>query len=58
MTTQQQTAFYQGFDDRSAGKPMAEAFTLTPETANAYRNGYVEACYAADDGRGREGWYE
>lgn len=58
MTTSQQTAYYRGFDDRSAGQPMADSFSLTPETANAYLNGYVAACYAADDGKGREGWHE
>lgn len=58
MTNAQQTAFDKGYTDRNAGRPMAEAFTLTPHIANAYRNGYVEACHDADDGRGREGWYE
>jgi hypothetical protein len=58
MTPNQTAAYETGYADRNSGKPMAESFTLSPATANAYTNGYRDACYDADDGRGREGWYE
>lgn len=58
MTGQQKAAYERGYADRCAAKPMAESFTLTPHTANHYRNGYADACHDQDDGRGREGWYE
>jgi hypothetical protein len=55
---EQKSAYYRGYNDRAAAQPMADAFTLLTHTANAYANGYRDACVDADDGRGREGHWE
>lgn len=44
MTTEQERAFDQGYEDRCKGHSMRETFTMAREVQNAYRNGYVEAC--------------
>ncbi|WP_395443536.1 hypothetical protein [Caulobacter sp. UC70_42] len=46
MTDRQQQANQAGWDDRMASKSMVESWTLDPHVANAYLNGYREACEA------------
>lgn len=62
MTREQQAAYYAGYDDRSAHRPMRDTFSIAPVLSNAYANGYRDACCDADTsltGRGgREGWHE
>ena len=46
MAEAQQQANQRGWDDRMAGKNMAESWTMPVEERNAYRNGYIDACEA------------
>lgn len=51
MTTAAQSLYFlKGHQDRTAGRPMVESWTLAPYVANAYRNGYVAACNGEDPG--------
>lgn len=44
MTDLQDATEDRGYQDRMAGLPMAESYTLSPRVANAYINGYRRAC--------------
>lgn len=44
MTPAQSEAYDQGYDDRCGRRLMRESWTLAPHVANAYLNGYRDAC--------------
>ena len=44
MTNRQKRAYGKGHEDRKSGRPMVPSYEMSPHVANAYANGYRDAC--------------